>query len=181
MAKTRQSWVWSLSRFGAVVLLVLFLKITSPHAVGTAARTTSQSQSPRRSLLQSSHSAELSRDTSDSLVDVGSESSLQNAHPQKTNEDSYNGSSLAEDTTVDAPCSGVWEHDGYPDMCSFVKARPSCQSGTFIEYLQLHFCYFKHAQLLSYFVLALWLVMLFYTLGNTAADYFCPRYVDSLS
>ena len=63
-----------------------------------------------------------------------------------------------------------------PDMCSFVKARPSCQSGTFIEYLNIHFCYFKHAQLLSYAVLALWLVVLFYTLGNTAADYFCPRY-----
>lgn len=166
----RQSWLWAFSRLGALLLLVVFLKLTEWHPEGTPL-TAPRSRILRRVLLQIP-----SPENEPQTTPLHAFSDHSTAQDLQLETNAGNNSSVSDDE--DAPCSGVWEHEGYPDMCSFVKARPSCQSGTFIEYLHLHFCYFKHAQLLSYGVLALWLVILFYTLGNTAADYFCPRYVS---
>ncbi|BBN19931.1 hypothetical protein Mp_8g14960 [Marchantia polymorpha subsp. ruderalis] len=71
------------------------------------------------------------------------------------------------------PCENVREHLGYPDSCSYVKSIPQCKSGTLIEYTQFFFCTFKDAVVPAYIALAIWLVILFYMLGNQAADFFC--------
>ncbi|KAL2609828.1 hypothetical protein R1flu_028401 [Riccia fluitans] len=70
-------------------------------------------------------------------------------------------------------CEHVREHLGYSDSCSFVKANSECSSGSLIEYTQFFFCTCKDAPTVAYVCLAIWLVILFYMLGNQAADFFC--------
>jgi hypothetical protein len=65
------------------------------------------------------------------------------------------------------------QHPGYENSCDYVKATPDCRSGTLIEYIKIFYCFFPETPILAYTALALWLAALFYTLGNTAADFFC--------
>lgn len=81
------------------------------------------------------------------------------------------GSSLMGNFTT---CENVKAHVGYPDSCSYVRANPECRSGTMIEYAERFYCTFGKAPLIGYVVFFLWLLALFYMLGNTAADFFCP-------
>lgn len=74
---------------------------------------------------------------------------------------------------ITRPCTNVREHVGFPDECSYVRANTECQSGTLIEYINAYYCTFSKAPLLAYALFFVWLMMLFYMLGNTAADYFC--------
>ncbi|KAL6005200.1 hypothetical protein ACLOJK_005762 [Asimina triloba] len=70
-------------------------------------------------------------------------------------------------------CVGL---ENYPDSeskCAFVRSEPRCQSDGYINYLQLFYCACAGSPVLGYAVLILWLVLLFYLLGNTAACYFC--------
>ena len=82
------------------------------------------------------------------------------------------GESSLQDTFTS--CENVRFHVGYPDSCSYVRANPECHSGTMIEYAELFYCSFAEAPLIGYVVYIVWLMALFYMLGNTAADYFCP-------
>jgi hypothetical protein len=79
--------------------------------------------------------------------------------------------SLADTFTA---CGNVGSHVGYPDSCSYVRANPECRSGTMVEYVERFYCTFGKAPLIGYVVFLVWLMALFYMLGNTAADYFCP-------
>jgi sodium/potassium/calcium exchanger 6 len=54
-----------------------------------------------------------------------------------------------------------------------VQANTECHSGTVIEYITVFYCKFANAPIVAYFLLCVWLLLLFYMLGNTAADYFC--------
>lgn len=74
---------------------------------------------------------------------------------------------------ISRPCTNVREHVGFPDECSYVQANTECHSGTVIEYIKAYYCTFSKAPLLAYVLFFVWLMMLFYMLGNTAADYFC--------
>lgn len=75
--------------------------------------------------------------------------------------------------SISRPCTNVQEHVGFPDECSYVRANTECHSGTVIEYITAYYCTFSNAPILAYALFFVWLVMLFYMLGNTAADYFC--------
>lgn len=74
---------------------------------------------------------------------------------------------------ITRPCTNVREHVGFPDECSYVQANTECHSGTVIEYITAYYCTFSKAPILAYALFFVWLMMLFYMLGNTAADYFC--------
>jgi len=74
---------------------------------------------------------------------------------------------------ITRPCTNVREHVGFPDECSYVQANTECHSGTVIEYITAYYCTFSKAPVLAYALFFVWLMMLFYMLGNTAADYFC--------
>ncbi|XP_004510509.1 cation/calcium exchanger 4 [Cicer arietinum] len=81
-----------------------------------------------------------------------------------------------EDLSVSRPglCFGLLQHDGYDSHCEFLKANPQCTSEGYIDYLRFFFCKCQSFRVLGYLVLGVWLAALFYLLGNTAADYFCP-------
>lgn len=70
-------------------------------------------------------------------------------------------------------CSGLQKHEGYANKCQYLKANPQCSSDGFINYLKVFYCDCRNFSILGYTVLVIWLVSLFYVLGNTAADYFC--------
>lgn len=71
-------------------------------------------------------------------------------------------------------CSGIAKHEGFRSECEFLKAHPRCSSDGFLDYIGFFYCTCSKIRILGYSVLSVWLVALFYLLGNTAADYFCP-------
>ncbi|KAJ6825560.1 putative cation/calcium exchanger 4 [Iris pallida] len=72
-----------------------------------------------------------------------------------------------------ASCHGLADHVGYESHCEFVKVNKRCSPGGFIDYIHFFYCHFGDYPAVGFMVLALWMMSLFYLLGNTAADYFC--------
>lgn len=70
-------------------------------------------------------------------------------------------------------CKNVNAHIGFPDSCSFVRANSECQSGTIVEYAEFFYCTCAKSPTIAYLAFMVWLMALFYMLGNTAADFFC--------
>nr|XP_043635960.1 cation/calcium exchanger 4-like [Erigeron canadensis] len=73
---------------------------------------------------------------------------------------------------MDIPCTGITNHVGYASSCEFLKANPHCSSDGLFDYLKFYYCGCNEGAF-GAIVLVVWLVGLFYLLGNTAADYFC--------
>ena len=71
-------------------------------------------------------------------------------------------------------CSGLLHHEGYASPCEYLKANLQCSSDGYLDYIRFFYCKCQNFRLLGYIVLGIWLAALFYLLGNTAADYFCP-------
>lgn len=86
--------------------------------------------------------------------------------------DASDGSELVGDPSAEG-CSGLAQREGFGAKCEFLRSNGQCGSGGFFNYLAFFYCTCGKLQALGYAVLALWLVGLFYLLGNTAADYFC--------
>ncbi|KAG0481286.1 hypothetical protein HPP92_012144 [Vanilla planifolia] len=64
--------------------------------------------------------------------------------------------------------------------CSYLKFHEPCETSGYIDYLNLFYCVLGDYPALAFVLLALWLLVLFYVLGNTASHYFCPS-LESLS
>ncbi|KAF8398064.1 hypothetical protein HHK36_016991 [Tetracentron sinense] len=77
-------------------------------------------------------------------------------------------------------CSDLHKNPNYKAKCAYVQSHNGCLNGGYIDYLQLFYCTCGQYPILGYTVLLMWLVVLFYLLGNTAADYFCSS-LESLS
>lgn len=60
-------------------------------------------------------------------------------------------------------CEGVGGMEGHREV-----------SPGYIDYLWLFYCYCGGSPLLGYLLLGIWLLVLFYFLGDTASEYFCP-------
>ncbi|WCJ39397.1 cation calcium exchanger 4 [Euphorbia peplus] len=92
-----------------------------------------------------------------------------------------NSSSLANVTNAEndvrlqnpSICGGLIDHKGYENSCEYLKAYPGCSSGGFFDYIKFLYCDLSDFRGLGCVILGVWLLALFYLLGNTAADYFC--------
>ncbi|XP_073062632.1 cation/calcium exchanger 4-like [Primulina eburnea] len=70
-------------------------------------------------------------------------------------------------------CAGIYQHKGYNTKCEYLRSNPKCNAGGFLGYLKFFYCDCEKFKALGYVVLVIWLLVLFYFLGNTAAEYFC--------
>ncbi|KAI9819055.1 MAG: hypothetical protein M1832_004097 [Thelocarpon impressellum] len=59
------------------------------------------------------------------------------------------------------------------DRCAFVKAHCTDEEAGLFSYLSLYYCHLPHHQPVAFVILALWLAMLFTTIGIAASDFFC--------
>ncbi|XWS58576.1 hypothetical protein CRYUN_Cryun08bG0046100 [Craigia yunnanensis] len=77
-------------------------------------------------------------------------------------------------------CKVLENLDDYKAKCSYLKFNNPCVSQGYVDYLHLFYCNFGRFPLLGHCLLMLWLLVLFYLLGNTASEYFCYS-LESLS
>lgn len=77
-------------------------------------------------------------------------------------------------------CTGLQNYQDYEYKCLYVKRHIGCRPKGYISYLQFFYCNFGQFPFLGHVVLLLWLLVLFYLLGNTTANYFCSS-LESLS
>lgn len=77
-------------------------------------------------------------------------------------------------------CKSLHSLDGYKAKCHYLKSNGACVSQGYINYLYLFYCKFGGIPWLGYALFILWLLILFYLLGNTASEYFCSS-LESLS
>ncbi|XAR51080.1 hypothetical protein NMG60_11005612 [Bertholletia excelsa] len=71
-------------------------------------------------------------------------------------------------------CAGLYEHKGFKSMCDYLIAHPDCAGAGFFNYVFFFYCDCEKQSFLGYITLIIWLIALFYVLGNTASEYFCP-------
>ena len=77
-------------------------------------------------------------------------------------------------------CKDFHRLDDYKAKCLYIKTHNPCVSQGYIDYLYLFYCKLGSFPILGYSLLSLWLLVLFYLLGNTASEYFCSS-LESLS
>ncbi|XP_062113894.1 cation/calcium exchanger 1 [Humulus lupulus] len=84
-------------------------------------------------------------------------------------------------------CAALHDFPNSTAKCAYLETldtliinNGTCRPKGYINYLKLFYCHFGRFPLLGEALLLLWLVVLFYLLGNTAAVYFCPS-LESLS
>ncbi|KAK1309033.1 Cation/calcium exchanger 4 [Acorus calamus] len=92
-------------------------------------------------------------------------------HPHRRISESHQSNTT--DRTVSASCAAVARHPGFPTRCDFIRANPQCKSDGLFDYITFFYCDCAKAPVLAYSALFVWMLALFYLLGNTAADYFC--------
>ncbi|KAJ6693899.1 hypothetical protein OIU85_004666 [Salix viminalis] len=75
-------------------------------------------------------------------------------------------------------CQGLHSLDDYEAKCLYIKSSIPCVSQGYIDYLYLFYCNLGRFAPLGYCLSFLWLLVLFYLLGNTASEYFCSSLED---
>ncbi|MCD9561083.1 sodium/calcium exchanger protein [Datura stramonium] len=71
-------------------------------------------------------------------------------------------------------CSDLHKLSDSQSKCAYIKQNSSCSGKGYLNYLEFFYCTLGWLPQLGYILLLVWLVLLFYMLGNTAAEYFCP-------
>ncbi|NP_001145820.1 putative sodium/calcium exchanger family protein [Zea mays] len=71
-------------------------------------------------------------------------------------------------------CEELQSISGGEGRCAYLRAHSPCSPAGYVDYLRLFYCGFAGAPAAAACAaLALWLVVLFYLLGDTASEYFC--------
>lgn len=77
--------------------------------------------------------------------------------------------------TNNSDCSNLHKFIDSKSKCTYIKENiNSCSTKGYLNYLEFFYCTLGSLPQLGYIVLVVWLILLFYLLGNTAAEYFCP-------
>lgn len=77
-------------------------------------------------------------------------------------------------------CTGLHDYSDYQSKCTYVKSQVGCEPKGYINYLRIFYCTCGEFPFLGYALLLLWLLVLFYLMGDTAANYFCSS-LETLS
>ncbi|ONK68888.1 uncharacterized protein A4U43_C05F17090 [Asparagus officinalis] len=77
-------------------------------------------------------------------------------------------------------CSGLHKLKSHEAKCSYLISNSQCSPEGYIDYLHLFYCICGGSPVFGYSILVLWLILLFYLLGNTTACYFCSN-LEALS
>ncbi|XP_062004688.1 cation/calcium exchanger 1 [Rosa rugosa] len=101
-------------------------------------------------------------------------------HPNNHSSTLPNQSTILHATIVDDGCSKLHEHPDFETKCLYVKTQIGCRPDGYLNYLQIFYCNFGQFPIIAHVAILLWLLVLFYLLGNTAANYFCSS-LESLS
>lgn len=72
-------------------------------------------------------------------------------------------------------CNGLLGLEGCEAKCGYLISNSQCNPEGYIDYLYLFYCICSRSPVFGYVILLLWLVLLFYLLGDTAATYFCSN------
>ncbi|KAE8792969.1 cation/calcium exchanger 1-like [Hordeum vulgare] len=72
-------------------------------------------------------------------------------------------------------CQELQSLQGAEARCAYLQSHTPCAPAGYVDYLRLFYCGFAGAghPALGYAASLLWLVVLFYLLGDTASEYFC--------
>lgn len=70
-------------------------------------------------------------------------------------------------------CKALQRLKDYKAKCVYLKAQSSCDTSGYIDYLYLFYCLFGNWPSLGFTLVFIWLLVLFYLLGDTASVYFC--------
>ncbi|KQK13901.1 cation/calcium exchanger 1 [Brachypodium distachyon] len=70
-------------------------------------------------------------------------------------------------------CQELQSLEGVEARCSYLLAHTRCAPSGYVDYLRLFYCGFGGAPAVGYAAFLLWLLVLFYLLGDTASEYFC--------
>lgn len=73
----------------------------------------------------------------------------------------------------DDACTELHNQPDYSSKCFYLKTHLQCNSKGYINYLQIYYCSLGQSPILGHSLFFLWLVVLFYLLGDTASSYFC--------
>ncbi|XP_020579778.1 cation/calcium exchanger 1-like [Phalaenopsis equestris] len=79
-----------------------------------------------------------------------------------------------------AGCFGLQKLKDSHSRCLYLKTHHPCITQGYLNYLHIFYCSCGRYPAIGYSLLALWLLVLFYLLGNTASHYFCSS-VENLS
>ncbi|CAK9322745.1 unnamed protein product [Citrullus colocynthis] len=77
-------------------------------------------------------------------------------------------------------CQSFLRLTEFEAKCYVLKSNNPCNTQGYIDYLYIFYCQYGSFSILGYTLLFLWLLVLFYLLGNTASEYFCSS-LESLS
>ncbi|KAK1645449.1 hypothetical protein QYE76_063254 [Lolium multiflorum] len=71
-------------------------------------------------------------------------------------------------------CEDLEALDGAEAKCAYILSHTPCAPAGYVDYLRLFYCGFGAAPAaVGYAAFLLWLLVLFYLLGDTASEYFC--------
>lgn len=155
---------------GICALFMLFLFFNRSDYLGNSSKVNSPSViHPRRDGFYHNGVGVIRRRT----VQVNASSS--EFYPTPSDGDDEDDGVFQGNLTVKNPklCEELLEHKGYRSRCEYLIAHPDCNSGGIFNYIAFFYCDCESISFLGYLLLGIWLVALFYLLGNTAAEYFC--------